>query len=824
MTKSSLAAASIATVSIATVAFAGFASVAHAESPSVRLARLLEPIRNPVRRHPLADATGRIPFLVEIGSDVDPASLGLRRMTPTLAAGRLSPTELFWFSDDHPDLPISITPGAKVQLDHGRITSGVPAFIESVDPMGEGTSGLGAGVVVGVVDTGIDITHPGFLDEDGHTRIAWLLTWGAPTGKHPEVEEALGCTDPDQRSCAVWSAEDIDEILASGEEIRADLHDVEGHGTHVASIAAGNGGTGGPGKPAQIGMAPKASLVIAAPSETASFADSEILLGTRFIFDRADAMGMPAVVNLSLGGDYGPHDGTSFLEKGVAEFIGDDKPGRAVVVAAGNSGGLYEVGDITPLGVHTEIHVEEHAGAFVPVYVPGAEGGNVYVWITFRPGDDVRVGLGGPDGESLIRLVGPGEEAGYEDDDKSAAVINNLVNDHSSISADTNSAVVNFSGTWAKDSTFALELQGKGDAQLWVVGQGAAEQGAYFVQATKQGTVNEPASHPRLLSVGCTVDRNEWFALDAGLVAVDDLGGSPVSIDGACFFSGAGPTPLGVPKPEISAPGAFIIAAMSADADPRVNESSMFSGVGCPDDTQCYVVDDHYAIASGTSMSAPFVTGAAALLFEQNPNLTEAQVIDVLQTAARKPKGKVPYGSQIGVGALDVSDALHVLQEEEESGSGAPPDASKSWFYLSSENARPDPSWTITGNVELRRPDGSVASGLDGTLLGVEVEGGLLVEPPVKVRHGFFRFKIAGDRGAGGTSMTVRVTYAGRPIGDPVAVPIAIDAWADDATPVANGGMQCAAASPASSRASTAPLVASIAIAAGLLGRRRRRP
>ena len=50
-------------------------------------------------------------------------------------------------------------------------------------------------------------------------------------------------------------------------------------------------------------------------------------------------MGLPAVVNLSLGGDFGPHDGTSVLERGLSAFVGDDKPGRVIVVASGNSGG-----------------------------------------------------------------------------------------------------------------------------------------------------------------------------------------------------------------------------------------------------------------------------------------------------------------------------------------------------------------------------------------------------------------------------------------------------------------------------------------------------
>ncbi|NUP05712.1 MAG: S8 family serine peptidase [Polyangiaceae bacterium] len=798
------------------------ASALHAESPTVRLARQLDPNIVSLRAHPLATKGDKIPFLVELGPDDDAQALGLRRVAPGIARGVLPASELSWFSSEHPELMISVTPPLKPQLEFGRKKSGVPAFRETVPAGGEGE-----GVVVGIVDTGIDITHPAFLDENGKTRIAWLLTWGPPAGKHPELEEQFGCTDDPDAPCAIFSAADIDEML--GGPLRDDVRDAAGHGTHVASIAAGNGERGNGKAPVNVGMAPKASLVVASPSRGGGFGDGDVLLGTEFVFDRADEMGMPAVVNLSLGGDFGPHDGTSFLEKGVASFVGDDKPGRAIVIAAGNSGGLYEADDVGPLGIHTEVHVEDHAPADVPVYVPGAAGGDIYIWATFRPGDEVSVGLDGPDG-GWIGQIGPGDEAGYNTDEVQAAIVNNLVNENSSITEETNSAVVAFYGDWEKDSTFNLRLEGHGDAQIWVVAQGAATQGAFFAQATKQGTINQPASHPRLLAVGCTVNRDRWVALDAGSIAIDAFGGAELVVDSACYFSAAGPTPLGVAKPEISAPGAFIAAAMSDAADPRVVEGSMFSGQGCPDDTQCYVVDDRYAIASGTSMSAPFVTGAIALLYEQaesatggdpSKRLTQARITEILQASARKPTGVVPYGSQIGAGALDLAHALEVLEDQGGTG-GEPPNVGNSFYYLSSESARPDPSWEITGNVQLRRTDGSVATGLDGSLLQVQVEGGRVVRQPVHVAGGLFRFAVAGQRNTGGTSMSVRVLYDGEPIGETAVLPVAIDEWAADGAPTADGGFGCSA-SGADGRAGLSPWLVPIALGLASLRRRRRR-
>jgi MYXO-CTERM domain-containing protein len=101
----------------------------------------------------------------------------------------------------------------------------------------------------------------------------------------------------------------------------------------------------------------------------------------------------------------------------------------------------------------------------------------------------------------------------------------------------------------------------------------------------------------------------------------------------------------------------------------------------------------------------------------------------------------------------------------------------------------------VTGSISLRRADGSIASGLDGSLLAVEVLGGTLVRSASKVSHGFFQFVVSGRRGDGGKSISVRVVYDGEQIGEVVTLPVAIDEWAVDADATADGGLQCAASS-----------------------------
>lgn len=766
-------------------------SSARADVPATAVARLLG---SRLGRHPLADRRGRIPVLVPLPEGVDARSLGLLPVAPGFGTIRLAPGDVGSFAAAHPELALLTGPPRKPLLDRSS------AWIRVQQYRSEVKDADGRGVIVGIVDTGLDVTHPDFRDASGKTRIAWMLQEGQPTGRHAALEREYGCDAPDQTPCAIFSAEDIDALLSQNR--KGILRDLTGHGTHVASIAAGNGGLMLARTPRYVGVAPAATLIVAAPSGPGEgFEDADILKAVKFIFDRADDLGMPAVVNLSVGSDFGPHDGTSPLEKGLAAMIGDDKPGRAIVVAAGNSGALYEIDGRGPMGIHTEARVAPHGETRVPIYAPAASDGQGYVWITFRPGDEVSVGLEAPGGESWIGLVAPGDEAGYKSDDgkTTAAVINRLANGKSPITADTNSAVVAWSGSW-EAGEFAIRLEGRGDAQLWVAGLGDIgspyDVGLQFVRGIRQGTINVPASHPALLAVGCTVNRLSWRPRGSRSgVRLTDIGGAQAEEDSPCYFSAAGPTPFGVPKPEISAPGGFVAAAMGHEADPLDYPGGMFDGPGCPDDELCYVVDDHHAIAAGSSMAAPQVAGAIALLFQQDRTLTQAQVTALLQAGARYPVGPVPDETQLGPGELDLEGARRALVEAQ--AAGTEPAIDKSWYVLSSGYARPDPSWPVWGTIELRRSDGVPTRGEDRKLTLSLGEGAVLHTPLRHVRSGLWRFAVAAARGSGGTTLKIDVLYDGVSLGAR-ELPVGGDVWLAsagiDAIDATSGGCACAAA------------------------------
>ena len=497
--------------------------------------------------------------------------------------------------------------------------------------------------------------------------------------------------------------------------------------------------------------------------------------------------------NLSLGGDFGPHDGTTALEKGLSALVGDDKPGRAIVVAAGNSGALVENGDGPSSGVHTEARVTAGGITRVPLRASLSTKGQGFVWITFHPGDVVDVALEGPDGSRWIGFTAPGHETGFDDKaGTTAGVVNNHVGDSSSITADTNSAVVVVQGAWPAHSEFNVLLRGSGDASLWAVGTGevGGATGFVFERAIRQGTVTVPASAPGLLAVGCTLNRLQWKPLGSPPIVIGRLGDvdDPVA-DSACYFSASGPTPLGVMKPEISAPGGFVVGAMSSEADPRKTHGGLFDAAQCPDPAKpCFLVDEDHAIAAGTSMSAPQVAGAIALLMQSDPTLTQGRVTDILEAGARRPTGRVPYDYQLGPGVLDLEGARQALAAEPSpSKDEVAPDLSKSWYTLSSPYAQPSEAFPVWGTIELRRADGSLASGLAGTLLSVAVKNGVLVRPLVRVRHGLFRFAVAGAAGHVGEAMTVNVLYGKDSLGVRT-LPIGTDVWTTDGVVDAVGG------------------------------------
>ena len=723
-----------------------------------------------------------------------PADSGVSEL---LVGGRYRPLwlagdELALFVSDHPGVKLHWAPPRHVLLDEARKWIGASTFRNE-------TGLTGKGVVVGIVDTGLDIAHPDLQTADGKSRVRYLLDFSRPARDHqPELEAEYGCTD--DTDCAIYSNEDLDDVLSNG--VTGDEPtDTFGHGTHVASLAAGNGLSSK--TPRYIGVAPEATLFGARVSRSndGAIQDADIIQATRFIFEQAERLGMPAVVNLSLGSDFGTHDGSSALEQGLASFVGPEHPGRAIVVAAGNSGTLYEgigQGQPEPFGIHTEVHIPRESPVEVPLMTPtealgATRGATAYVWLGFRAGDEVNIAVD-RDGQAWIPEIAPGESTTISAGDYDGTVFNGP-SAESGIKVGPHNAVIVIDGDFTPGTVFTIRLSGHGTANLWVQSAGGASGdrsvGVLLPRGEKQGTINIPASHPDLIAVGATVNRNHWRDTKGKpfLVAESESSDVLAPLDGTAIFSAAGPNALGVMKPDLVAPGMYVIGAMSREADPRSNGGAgVFASQGrCGDpDYECFVIDDHlHAVTSGTSMSAPLVAGAIALLLERQPALTQAQLRTLLQAGVRQPSGKILAEQQAGAGELDLRGTLAALIAEDSPIHRVPSSASR--IVLAAPYAHPDASQPLQGLLELRDAEDRIADGFDERRLTFTAEGGHLSKPPVRLGPGLYAFEVTAPDGSGGERLQLGLAFDGQRLAAR-EVPIGTDRWLAEGTPVPHGG------------------------------------
>lgn len=184
----------------------------------------------------------------------------------------------------------------------------------------------GNGVIVGIIDSGIDYTHPDFRNPDGTTRILFL--WD---------QNVTGTPPQGFRNGTEYTQEQINQALQSENPLQiVPSTDTVGHGTPVAGIAAGNGAASGG---VDRGVAPEASLIIVKLGHTGdeTFARStEIMRAAKYISDKALALNMPVSINISYGTNNGAHTGNSLFERYLDSVCEQWK--TVISVATGNEG------------------------------------------------------------------------------------------------------------------------------------------------------------------------------------------------------------------------------------------------------------------------------------------------------------------------------------------------------------------------------------------------------------------------------------------------------------------------------------------------------
>jgi len=488
----------------------------------------------------------------------------------------------------------------------------------------------GAGAIVLIYDTGIDWKHKDFRSPTDSTKSRILSIWDQTLTPISGESFPSGFGYGVEYSQAQISA----ELGASPPGIVREK-DTNGHGTHVAGTATGNG-------LAQFGkfsgMAPDADIIVV-KGGNGSFSESLMIDGLTYAQNRAAALGKPIVVNWSIGGQVGPHDGTRAYETAVNSFV--TNPGRVVVIAAGNDGA-------------TPIHIGGNAGATttftftVPSYTPaGVSGTNQFVFdMWLNSNTSVSVSATSPDGYTASA---PYALAGTSGNGTSAADGVFTVYNTPSFTADGAWNVqlwvrddgVNFpkSGTWT------LTVTNPGSAVRYDGWLASKTVGSGTVTLTN-GDVNEtltmPGTSNGAITAAAYVTKWSW-PVYANLQYVYNGTDRTGNI---ATFSAMGPTRDGRQKPDLAAPGMGITSALSTFEDTTGLASIIYPG-------QKHFVDQ------GTSMATPHITGASALILGAFPTATAAAIKSLFTGGAVVDAftGAVPNMTW-GYGKLDMLQAM----------------------------------------------------------------------------------------------------------------------------------------------------------------------
>jgi minor extracellular serine protease Vpr len=187
---------------------------------------------------------------------------------------------------------------------------------------------FGEGVLVGIIDSGIDYSHPDFRNEDGTTRISAL--WDQTISGSPPAGFGIG---------TLYTSEQINEALQIPMPERMEIvpsTDLSGHGTHVAGIAAGNGRAS---NGLYRGVASQSELVVVklGTSVGDSFPrTTQLMMGIDYVIRHAIELGRPIAINISFGNNYGAHTGRSLLESYINTAANIWR--NNIVIGTGNEG------------------------------------------------------------------------------------------------------------------------------------------------------------------------------------------------------------------------------------------------------------------------------------------------------------------------------------------------------------------------------------------------------------------------------------------------------------------------------------------------------
>lgn len=470
--------------------------------------------------------------------------------------------------------------------------TGVLDVRSGLSPLPQGYTG--AGIVMGIIDSGIDYHHPDFQDTSGNTRIYKI--WDQVDQQGPSAMPWNYGT--------VWDSASLNNNTCTHNDL---AH--YGHGTHVSGIAGGNGNS------TQLldmsGVAPEVLYIVVALDFSGNMSATSVADAAKFIYTEAQSLGMPCVINASVGDYYGSHDGQDLQSLMIDTLL--NTPGRLFVSAAGNAGGLP---------IHVSYPVSNVDTNFTWFNVGN---GSIYVQLwadqTNFTGADFAIGCTRPgdwsdlDRTSFTDILSNLSATGYDtlwngSGQRLATIMR---------AGSTQGTAYSMEFIITPDSlayNYGLYMTGSGLFHCWsfdFVTNGLPNAGQYPAIVDYK---NADLTHnivggfqcsDRVICVGNYVNRDQWPNY-SGTITYD----TTVTAGELMYNSSVGPTRDGRIKPEITAPGANDISCIETNSQAAIL-------AGAP---QACAPGGWHVQGGGTSASSPVVAGVGALWLERFPNAT----------------------------------------------------------------------------------------------------------------------------------------------------------------------------------------------------------
>jgi hypothetical protein len=483
----------------------------------------------------------------------------------------------------------------------------------------------GNGVIVGVIDEGFDYTHPNFRNlTTQQTRISSVWEQNGVTNPPlPYGTEYVGAT-----------------TILNKLRDKVDYS----HGTHVTGISSGSGGLS---NSLYKGVAFDSEIVLVSTTMT----DTGILNGIQYIFDKATSQNKPAVINMSIGGHLGPHDGTSFFDSACNSLVG---PGKILVGSAGNEGNDKIHINKTLLSSNSLLSFVNFPnlpnGVSNPLISKGVT--KIDIWGEVGKNFNVAVNIYNVSSNNLVSwtpyintAINTTNYNGVIYDNDTTTIQDGCIVQIATENSNSNNskphAVIFIDNNYQDDITnrLLIEVTGaNGSVNAWHFGDGTARFSdlLYLLPSITAGsvvgatdgnttmTVGEVGGTGNsIISVGAYTSKSSWASLNGQNQNFSNVFGQIAS------FSSKGPTLDGRIKPDVTAPGSYIASSVSR-FDSNYSSTSINSVSGLTDGTNNWF----FGMMQGTSMSSPLVAGIIALWLQSKPNLTVAQIKTILQNTS----------------------------------------------------------------------------------------------------------------------------------------------------------------------------------------------